>query len=189
MINKHTMNLSIMGSPRLSSGQKTIGTKNTIMDGMTTVLASYLSGTIEGGVNCMYIEYINLASPGDPIAIPTYDKEDDVSYYMGLQYSPDIDIVRVPISLRSNPEPNYAGNLEVSFYAATSAIAGQFGKPLEAASNSAVYGCALVYARDMNNMSQDIVVARHYPVGARLEKADGEQVICTWPIEIVINTY
>jgi len=138
---------------------------NLALYGMWDFLA--LAASSDNKINMMYFEYKNLSAPGDPAPNPTNDKGDDVTYFLNLDSTPDVDFLRVPISAYSprvsTDLSKYVGNA-ATFFAQTTGDSGYFGEPFAQASNSAVYGIALVCAVDALDVTRDIVAARVYGI-------------------------
>jgi hypothetical protein len=160
--------------------------KNAIMDDAAKAIANLLMGNAQYKVASMYFEYVNLASSGDMPSPPAFSPSEGVDYYIGLQYSPTNDFLRVPVIVSPVPTVNEAGNQVVSFYSITpSDNFGFWGKPFDPASNSAVFGGALVATPEPSYQSSDLIVARNYPAGAKVLKAPGEQISMIWSLEVM----
>jgi len=159
--------------------------KNQIMDGITTCSARLFGGAPNFKAGAMYFEYQNLASEIDDPTPPAFSKDEGVEYYSGLQYSPNVDFIRVPILVAPAVSEREAGTL-LTLYAVTPASDyGFWGKPFDALNNSAVYGGAVVATPDVASPSADVVIARNYPTAAKVLKAPGEQICMVWSIEFV----
>jgi len=119
------------------------------------------------GIGGMYLEFENTASPGDPVAAPTFTRAagEGVEYYNALVDSADRDYLRVPLvasDLAVGDEVKFPkGNL-ASFFAQTSGVTGVHGKPFSDADNSVVFGGALVAFVDSADPTRDLVLSRFY---------------------------
>lgn len=162
---------------------KMIVKHNLILFGGADILAALLAGR-GSSVNAMYMEYKNLVSPSTPITPPTFDREGGISYYNGLSGSPDIDFLRIPLTVNSTIESSdvvYGGN-QVVFFGVSEGTTGFHGKPFIDTSNSAVFGAGLVAAADLGDQSQDIVFSRIYSGIDKVLKVSGHQIGITWTI-------
>lgn len=155
-------------------------------------------GGMEYRIRKVYLEFMNVASSGDLVPLPTVDPMDPAhgaDYYAGLAASPSRDYLRVNllttpmISAESGFEtyfPAGQGNL-LSLYTQAADSVGQHGKPFNASSRSKVYGTALVVSPVDNDPTQDIVVARAYFTGSEQQlKVTGLQLGVSWEVPFVL---
>jgi hypothetical protein len=137
-------------------------------------------------INGMYVEFINLALPTDPTPVPGFTRADGVDYFNNLSSSPDTDYIRLSLLLNPTLETSditkYDGNQPV-FCAVTAGVVGFHGKPFGSASNSAVYGGALVSIPDPGDQSRDKVYARSYNIG-KLLKQSGHEIAVLWKTQL-----
>jgi hypothetical protein len=170
--------------------RKMVRLKNLILYGGADVLAKLLSGASGFHISTMYMEFVNLAAPGDPVTIPTFDRSGGLDYYNGLSASGDLDFLRIPLqianTLSSSDDDLYAYN-KVTFVGVSEGTQGFHGKTFGPAANSAVYGAALVASPDQTDQSQDLVFSRVYAGGVSgwteaVEKEAGTQIAVTWTI-------
>lgn len=138
----------------------------------------------------MYIEFENEGDPDTPAVAPGLSRDADqgVAYYNALSTSPDRDYLRVPLvaaTLESSDEVKYPkGNL-MTFFAQTSGVAGVWGRPFSDASNSRVFGAALVATPDWGDATQDLVLSRVYLDAADQQvKLPTSQVGIEWGLEL-----
>jgi hypothetical protein len=137
--------------------------------------------------SAMYIEYANVASPGDTVSIPSYDRTSTLSYYNTL--TPPVDFIRAnfvstpALSVVPGYEAYFGPGLgnELTFFAQTSGTAGFLGLPFSDINNSTVYGAGLVATPVPADQTQDIVIARTYlqPANQKLKVA-GSQIGLSW---------
>lgn len=157
--------------------------QNLVLFSGADVLANLIAGRPGWNISTLYLEFKNLASPGDPVSAPTYDRTGGIEYYTGLAASPDTDFVRVPLTtlpmFGNSDNTKYNNNL-VTFFAMSEGTVGFHGKPFSAAANSAVYGAALVAAPNFADQSQDVVYARVYDGIDKTLKEIGHEVGVTW---------
>jgi len=161
---------------------KVIVRENDVMFEGADIMAQLLSGHSEFAVSTMYLEFKNLAAPGDVIVPPVFDRTGGVDYYNGLIGSPDIDFLRVPLLIGptlSSSGSSYAGN-QVTFYAQSEGTTGFHGKTFDASANSAVFGAALVSTPSPSDQSQDRVWARLYTGIDKVLKQTGYEIGVTW---------
>jgi hypothetical protein len=137
-------------------------------------------------ISTMYMEFANVAMPGDTVTVPTFSRGPGagVSYYNGLSSSPNADFLRVPIISglidTTNPTNFPLGNM-ITFFAQSQGTTGTYGKAFSAEANSVVYGGALVATPDNDDPTQDIVLARfYYPTDQQIPKLDSGQVGIEW---------
>lgn len=149
------------------------------------ILASLIAGTPSLNVSAMYMEYENLADPGDTPSIPTYDRTEGIEYYNGLSSSPNKDFLRIPITvspdISSSDEDIYDGNV-VTFFAVSEGLAGFHGKAFGPSSNSAVYGAGLISSPDPSDQSLDRLFARTYTGINKILKETGFEIGITWQV-------
>lgn len=162
--------------------------RNTIMTDAADCLPRQSAGDMRYRLAYMYMQFENLASPGDSPSVPTYTPGDGVEYYTGLEVHPTQDFLRVPLLISPTFTPSssdYAGNM-VTFVALSGGFdTGFWGKPFNAANNSAVFGGALV-AAPTGQQQGDKIFARNYPTAAKVLKPAGEQIVMQWSIEYTI---
>jgi hypothetical protein len=135
-------------------------------------------------VNCVYLEYANVADPAAPVAAPSFATTDGRAYYDNLASTPDRDYLRVPLSITPTisivpgQEAYFAagtGNV-VTWFAQSAGTVGANGKPFSSAANSKLYGVALVAAPVLGDRSRDVLLARsYYDAGGQQVKPPGGQ--------------
>lgn len=141
-------------------------------------------------IGAMYIEFANVAAPGDPAVVPSYDREvaSGRPYYDGLATSPDVDYLRVPLiaaAVESSDAIVYPDGNRFRAFAQTEGVAGVWGKPFSDAANSVVTGGALVATVDWGDASRDLILSRAYldPAG-QMPKLAGSQVGIEWKLDM-----
>jgi hypothetical protein len=140
-------------------------------------------------ISTMYLEFVNVASPGDTSPNPNYDRNpaSAASYYAGLALSSDRDFMRVPLiaKIEATDQNLYPeGNL-ITWFAQTQGTAGVNGKPFGDVHNSLVVGGALVAMLDQDNPAQDLIMSRFYYVEAeQVPKQAVGQVGVEWESEL-----
>jgi len=155
------------------------------------ILAVQAIGRGQGNykINGMYVEYENVASPSDPVSVPSFDRSEGLEYYTGL--AGDRDYLRVPLlaepalAVASGYEDFFSGTgvefNQATFLAQTSGVFGARGEPFGAASNSKVCGIALIAAPSWDDSTQDIIFGRSYfDTDEQILKQDGFQVGISW---------
>ncbi len=145
--------------------------KNTVLFEWGAIIGNLLlKQGLNFGIGGMYMEFTNVASPGDTVSPPTLTRDADqgVSYYNQLITSPDTDYLRVPLIagvMNISDILNFPkGNLP-TFFAQTSGMVGVHGKPFGDAYNSTVFGGALVAFVNPTDATQDLVFSRYYLTG------------------------
>lgn len=136
-----------------------------------------------------YIEFENVALPGDPVSAPvSFSVNDGIEYYQNL--TGDRDYLRVPlagvptIQVPAGMESIFAepgqGN-RILLFAETAGSVGVNGLPFSDAVNSKIYGLAIIAAPDWNDPSQDLVFARgYYQESQQKLKSAGTQIGVSW---------
>jgi hypothetical protein len=169
---------------------KMVRLKNLILYNGADILAKLISGASGYHISTMYMEFVNLAAPGDPVVIPTFDRSGGTDYYDSLSASADADFLRVPLqiaaTLSSSDEDVYAHN-KVTLMGVSEGTQGFHGKTFGSSANSVVRGAALVAAPDQTDQSRDLVFSRVYAGGVSgwaeaIEKEAGTQIAVTWTI-------
>lgn len=159
--------------------------RNLVLYSGADIMALLIAGTPGFHVSTMYMEYENLADPGDTPSIPTYDRTGGIGYYNGLSSSPNKDFLRVPITVSSDVSSSdeilYEGNV-VTFFAVSEGLAGFHGKTFGPSSNSAVYGAGLIVSPEPNDQSLDRVFARTYTGIGKILKETNFEIGITWQV-------
>lgn len=161
---------------------KTLNSNNLVLYSGADILSLLLAGHSEFKIGAMYMEFMNLADPDDPITPPAFDRSGGSEYYASLATSPNVDYLRVPIvlnPLNSASGPNYVAN-RATFFAISEGVVGVNGKEFSAAANSAVYGAALVSTPDFGDQSKDVIYSRDYSEIGKVLKQTGFQIGITW---------
>lgn len=135
----------------------------------------------------IYAEFANVASPGDTVAVPDFARSDSRAYYANL--SSPRDYLRLPVV--SDPALSVAAGFADSFTAGqgnqalftavTAGLTGINGLPFSEASNSVVYGVALVATPAWEDVTADVLYGRAYYTGAQqIPKTDDAQIALLW---------
>jgi hypothetical protein len=171
-------------NPKTRVLRKLIERENLVLYGGADILAKLLSGDPKYAINTMYLEFINLANPADPVPAPTFDRSGGVTYYTGLTGTQDF--LRVPLVVTpiidSSDTGLYAGN-RVTFFGVSEGMSGFHGLPFNSAVNSAVYGAGLVAAPSITDQSNDVVFSRVYTGIDKVLKESGFEIGVTWTIQ------
>lgn len=151
-------------------------------------------GQPEYKIGAMYIEYKNVAAPGDLVAVPTFDRSAGLSYYNGLPAGQDF----IRAGLLSAPQLSIAPGFEayftngvsgnrLTFSAKTSGTTGVLGRAFSDTAKSKVFGVALVATPSVNDRSQDVIFARTYFDGSGAHpqqlKLAGSQLGVDWVVD------
>lgn len=153
--------------------------------------AAFPGGALPG-VNALYIEFQNVAQPGDPATIPTVDP-DDLTYYQALASASNQDYLRVPLLpvAEFSVVPGHEAKLptgitdRVLATAVTADTVGVNGKPFTAAAQSVVCGVAAVCVRDWADPTRDVLFGRvYYPQAGQLARAAAVEIAARyrWPV-------
>ena len=143
-------------------------------------------------VSAMYIEFENVASPGNAVAIPTYERSEGRSYYQDLQDSVNRDFLRIPllyepsVRIQAGREDYFEEGLTgdvLRFAAQSQGSVGFHGKTFSAGTNSKVFGVALVATPVFSDPTQDLIFARTYfQTSEQLVVAASKSVGITWDV-------
>ena len=143
-------------------------------------------------LSSMYFEFKNVTSPSDSVAVPSYSRQDDISYYTTL--ANPFDYLRVPLSalpsitIESGYETYFTGDEgnTMNFFAQTSGTVGELSRTFSSGSNSKVFGVALLATPSWSDSSQDLIFARTYfDVPDQQLKLSGSQIGVTWSIPLL----
>jgi hypothetical protein len=140
----------------------------------------------------MYIEFSNVTDPADAVSLPSFTRDEGLSYYTGLSGSSTNDYLRVPligqptISIETGFESYFTegvdGNL-LTFFAQSAGGTGVHSKTFANGSNSKIFGAALVAAPVNADPTKDIVFSRAYFASAdQTVKQTSSQVGITWEL-------
>jgi len=170
-------------NPNTGQIKQIIDTQNLVLYSGADILAKCLSGDTTYAVASMYLEFKNLADPGDPITPPAFDREGGIGYYNDLASSPDTDYLRVPLmtapDFSSSDADLYTGN-QALFFAMSEGTTGIHAKAFGPATNSAVYGAALVATPDPLVPANDVVFSRTYTGIGKILKEAGFEIGVSW---------
>lgn len=150
------------------------------------IVAAILAGRPGYTISTMYLEFENVASPGDPIVPPAYDRTSTVSYYSNLT-SPR-DFLRVPMIIQptivSSDLSKYEGN-QVTFFGISSGVVGENGLPFTNVSNSTVFGGALCASPTPDTQANDKLFSRTYWADRAVLKQQNHQIGVQWTLRFL----
>ncbi len=146
-------------------------------------------------ISSMYVEYENVAAPGDAVTVPVFGREEGQDYYSDLLLSANRDFLRVPliieptIGIELGFEDYFTEGVDgnkLTFFTQTQGTQGFHGKPFSDAVNSKIFGVALVATPEFGDPSQDVVFARTYfDVSDQTLKLASSQVGITWDVSFL----
>jgi len=141
-------------------------------------------------ISAIYLEYENTVSSGDPVTVPTYDRDEGLSYYQDLSLSATHDFLRVPLLVEPTIaiEPGYEDSFTagedgntLTFFTQTQGTSGFHGKDFSDTANSTIFGVALVATPEFGDPTKDIIAARTYfETADQVVKLPSSQVGVTW---------
>lgn len=165
-------------------------TTNLVLYDWAPVVAGALSrGRHENHLlNYMYLEFQNGGEDVDPTPLVTRDAP--YSYYNNLNSSyPQRDFIRVPIvteGFQLSDSSRYSAENVLILQSRATAQTGIHGLPFNHASQSKVYGGAIICARQPANRSADLVASRFYfPPGQQLLIRQSGHLVCGYDLEIL----
>lgn len=150
------------------------------------IVASALANRSGYHIATMYMEFENVASPGDPIIPPAYDRSSNVSYYSNLT-SPR-DFLRIPMTLQptlaSSDEDKYENN-QVTFFGISAGNVGENGLAFMHTVNSTVFGGALCASPVPDTQANDRILSRTYWADAAVLKQQNHQIGVQWTLRFL----
>lgn len=161
--------------------QTTPWSRNLVVYQWADIVAKLLAnGDSRYRIGGMYLEFANVASPGDTVSPPSYTRTRTIDYYNSLATNPDVDYLRVSLiaTQLSASDSNFANNL-LSFFAKSSGLIGVHGKTFSSGSNSVIYGASLVAYVDATDATQDLLFSSIY-----LDPADQQPKLPTSQVGI-----
>ncbi len=140
-------------------------------------------------ISTIYVEFQNVASPGDPGSVPAYDRDEGVEYYTGL--AGDRDYLRLPLlsepvlSVSAAGTPYFEGEGDdfdtMTFFAQTSGALGVNGLEFSSSANSLAVGIALVATPVPADRTRDVVFGRAYfALDEQVPKEASHQIAVSW---------
>lgn len=157
---------------------------NLIVYQWATIAAKLLSsGDAKYRIGGMYLEFENVASPGDTVTAPSFDRTRDVTYYDSLSSSSNRDYIRVPIiATQITSEGTGLTDNKLTFFGRSSGTSGVHGKAFSSTANSTIFGASLVAYVDNTDATQDLILSSFY-----FSSADQQQKLSTSQIGIEWN--
>jgi len=161
---------------------------NLIVNEWATIVAKLLTaGDARYRIAGMYLEFENVANPGDPVAVDPLTRQRNVDYYNALAGSSDRDYLRV--SLTANQLLSEGEGLrdnQILFFARSQGLQGVHGKPFSAADRSVVFGASLVAFVDATDATRDLICSSFYfDIGSQVPKLSTSQIGLEW--ELTLN--
>ena len=162
---------------------------NTILNEWGAIFGNLLlrKGT-QYGIGGMLIEFENVASPGDPVDVPAFERSDGIEYYDNLALSSTRDYLRIPLiagTLETPDEEDFPKGNQPVFFAQSSGTTGVHGKTFSDTVNSVVFGAAMVAFVDRDDSTQDLILSRHYfDVAEQVAKLATSQVGVEWELTL-----
>ena len=131
----------------------------------------------------MYLEFENVAAPGDPVSVPTFDRDRTVTYYDDLAVSAVRDYLRVPLFLATYTDA--ADGTVCTYFARSSGAIGVHGKTFSDTVNSTIFGASLVSFVDPTDATQDLLISSYYfDVPDQQQKLSTSQVGLEWLLDL-----
>jgi hypothetical protein len=146
-------------------------------------MTKLMQGNLDYRVNGLYIEFENNAGT---VSVPSFDRDDGVSYYQGLGGGRDF--IRVPITavtIDSSDDTLFPGGNVATFFGQTQGSVGTQGVTFSNAANSKVFGAALVAMPVAADYTQDRVFSRFYfDTADQIAKLTSNQVGIEWAVTL-----
>ncbi len=151
------------------------------------ILTQLLRGRREYKINAVYLEFYNVASPGDPVTVPSIEVTEGRDYFDNLGANADylrVQLVTPPtIRPQAGEESLFAEEMgnEIEWFCLSEGEAGINGLPFGYGSNSVVYGMALVATPVWGDRTQDLIFARgYYEISNQIAKSASDQIGVRW---------
>lgn len=161
--------------------------KNLVLNQWATIVSHLLTaGDARYRIQGLYLEYENVASPGDTVSAGTFDRTRDVTYYDDLVGSSVRDYLRVPMTASTLESEGvaFADNL-ITFFGRSSGTSGVHGKPFSDTVNSTIFGASLVAFVDNNDATQDLLLSSFYfEIGDQQPKLATSQIGIEWQLQL-----
>jgi hypothetical protein len=162
---------------------------NLVVYEWATIVGNLLNGTgLNYRIGGMYLEFENVATPGDTVTAPAFDRTRDVSYYTGLSGSSDRDYLRVGLTatqLTSSDSSLFPGGNKCTFFSRSSGTTGVHGKTFSDSVNSVIFGASLVAYVNSTDATQDLILSSMYFDAADQQaKLSTSQVGLEWELTL-----
>lgn len=142
----------------------------------------FTAGDTRYRISGMYLEFANVAAPGDPVSIPTFNRTRNIDYYNAL--TGNVDYLRVPLTaftVDSSDLNVYPNGNRMTFFARSAGLQGSHGLEFGYNQNSVIYGASLVALVHATDYTQDLVFASvYFPEGEQQPKLATSQVGLEW---------
>jgi len=146
------------------------------------------TGDVAYRIGGMYLEFENVATPGDPVSPPTFDRTRDIEYYNELATNPDRDYIRVAMTaheIGSSDEELYPKDNQLVFFARSAGLEGVHGKTFSHTANSVIFGASLVAFVDRDDATRDLILSSFYfPTEEQQPKLSTSQVGLEWELTL-----
>ena len=137
-------------------------------------------------ISGMLLEFENVASPGDTVTAPSFDRSRTISYYQGLGSFPGRDYLRVPLSsaqVETSGAP-YTNNSMI-FNARSTGTVGMHGETFSDSVNSVIFGASLVAMVDPGDASQDpLFSSLYFDAADQQPKLPTSQIGIEWSVDL-----
>jgi len=172
-----------------NSSRLLFSSQNLVMLDAACIMSRLLSGDPAFKIGAMYIEFENVANPGDTAVIPSFTHDESVEYYLGLSGQFDyfrVRLVSTPaLTVVPGSQDFFTGTGDkfnrVSFFAQTGELIGVNGLPFSASHNSKVKGIALVATPKWEDQTRDLIYGRSYfSAGNQIAKRDSHHIAIHW---------
>jgi len=160
---------------------------NTVLYQWTQIASRlFANGSANYRIAGMYLEFENVASPGDAVSVPTFDRTRSISYYNDLAGSSNRDYLRVPLTgVQTLSEGADLTDNQLVFFARSSGTLGVHGKTFSDSSNSVIFGASLAAFPDNNDATQDLLFSSFYfSVSEQQPKLATSQVGIEWELTL-----
>ncbi len=163
---------------------KTEFSKNLVLYQWSQIVGKLLTaGDSRYRIGGLYLEFENVASPGSPVSVPTFDRTRDVAYYNSLSGSSVRDYLRVPLTAGTTADE--ATESVLTFFARSSGSVGVHGKTFSDSVNSTIFGASLVAFVDSTDVTQDLLLSSYYfAVSDQQQKLATSQVGLEWQLSL-----
>jgi hypothetical protein len=163
---------------------------NLVVYEWATIVGNLLNGTgLNYRIGGMYLEFENVAAPGDTVTPPTFDRTRDIDYYTNLSASSNRDYLRVGLTasqLTSSDATLFPSGNKCTYFARSQGAAGVHSKTFSNAANSVIFGASLVAYIDSSDATQDLILSSMYfATSDQQAKLSTSQIGLEW--ELTLN--
>ena len=163
--------------------------RNLVLYEWAAIAGRLLNGSgVKYSIGGMYLEFENVATPGDTVTPPAFDRSRTISYYNNLSGSTDRDYLRVALNstqLLSSDSSLYPDGNQCVFFSRSQGLTGVHGKTFSDSVNSVIFGASLVAFVDDTDATQDLLLSSiYFATSDQQAKLSTSQVGIEWELTL-----